>query len=168
MRPDIVLRTFTLADLPMMAEWLETPGLRQWWGDPVEQLALLAEDLDNPLMDQQIACLAGVPFGYVQSYPCAAWGAAQFADMPDDARAADTCIGVPHLRNQGYGANMLRLYAQTLLSNGAPAVVIDPDPSNERAVRSYRRAGFRDIAIRAGEDGDDVLVMRFDPSFTLV
>lgn len=163
MQPDMTLRAFTTADLPMMAEWLATPALQQWWGDPAEQLALMAEDLDNPLMDQQIACLGGVPFGYVQSYPCAAWGAPQFSDMPDDARAVDTCIGVPQLLNQGHGSAMLRLYAYTLLAAGASAVVIDPDPSNERAVRAYRRAGFQDIAIRAGEDGDQVLAMRFDP-----
>ena len=45
----------------------------------------------------------------------------------------------------------------------APAVVIDPDPDNERAVRAYRRAGFRDVALRRDGDGDMTLVMRFDP-----
>ena len=163
MPPDLILRAFTAADLAMMADWLATPALRQWWGDPAEQLALLTEDLDNPLMDQQIACLGGTPFGYVQSYSCAAGGAPQFADMPDDARAADTCIGVPEFLNKGHGAAMLRRYAQSLTTNVAPAVVIDPDPSNERAVRAYRRADFRDIAIRPGEDGDQGLAMRFDP-----
>ncbi len=44
------------ADLPLLAEWLATPALREWWGDPVEELALLTEDLANPLMDQRIVC----------------------------------------------------------------------------------------------------------------
>ncbi len=163
MRPDLILRPFIPADLPMMSSWLATPAVRQWWGDPAEQLVLVADDLDNPLMDQKIACLDAAPFGYLQSYPCAAWGAPQFADIPDDARAVDSCIGVSAMLSKGFGSAMLRLYAQTLLASGAPAVVIDPDPSNERAVRSYRRAGFQDIAIRPAEDGDPVLVMRFDP-----
>lgn len=164
MLPDLTLRAFAADDLPMMAVWLQTPALLEWWGDPVEQLALVTEDLDNILMDQQIACLDGVPFGYLQSYPCAAWGAPQFFDMPDDARAVDCFVGVPERLGKGYGAAILRQYAHRLLASGAPAVVIDPDPSNERAVRSYRQAGFRDIAIRPGEDGDAVLVMRFDPA----
>lgn len=163
MAADLTLRAFTATDLPMMAGWLATPALRQWWGDPVEQLALATEDLDNPLMDQKITCLDGMPFGYVQSYPCAAWGAPQFADMPDNACAVDTCIGVSELLGKGHGAAMVRLYAQTLIVAGAPVVVTDPDPSNERAVRAYRRAGFQDVAIRPGEDGDFVLVMHFDP-----
>ena len=66
---------------------------------------------------------------------------------------------------QGHGAAFLRLYVQALLAQGAPAVVIDPAPDNERAVRAYRRAGFRDVAVRACEDGDPALVMAFGPSF---
>ncbi len=160
------LRAFTRADLPMMADWLATPALRAWWGDPGEQLALVTEDLDNPLMDQRIATHAAAPFGYVQSYPCQHWGAPQFHDQPGDARAMDTCIGVPAMLGQGHGAAMVRIYAQTLLTEGAPAVVIDPDPANTRAVHAYRRAGFRDIATRPCEDGTPVVVMRFDPLST--
>ena len=59
---------------------------------------------------------------------------------------------------------MMRNYAQTLTFAGAPVVRTDPDPSDERAVRAYRRAGFATVAIRPGEDGDPVLVMRFDPN----
>ena len=84
--------------------------------------------------------------------------------MPQDARAVESCIGVPDMSGQGLGAAMMRIYAQTLMSAGAPAVRTDPDPSNERAVRAYRRAGYANVAIRPGEDGDPVLVMRFDPN----
>ena len=164
MPDDYALRAFTAADLPMMADWLATPALRQWWGDPAEELALIAEDLNNPLMDQQIASLNGQPFGYLQSYPCQAWGAPQFRDQPEGACSMDTCIGVPGLLGRGNGTAMVRLYAQTLVGTGAARVLIDPDPSNERAVRCYRRAGFRDVAICEGEDGDPVLVMEFTPA----
>lgn len=149
----------------MMAQWLQTPAVREWWGDPATELALVSEDLDNVLMDQRIASFDGVPFGYVQSYPCAAWGAPHFHNQPDDARAMDTCIGVPALLGKGHGAAMVRLYAERLLAEGAAAVVIDPDPTNLRAIHAYHRAGFHDIAVRPGEAGDAVLVMRFDPAF---
>ena len=61
------LRAFSAADLPMMADWLATPHLRQWWGDPATELALVTEDLANPLMDQQIGTHAGSAFAYLQS-----------------------------------------------------------------------------------------------------
>jgi len=66
---------------------------------------------------------------------------------------------------RGHGSAMLALYARRLLAQGAPAVLIDPDPDNERAVRAYRRAGFQDVALRPDGDGDMTLVMRFDPAF---
>ena len=163
------LRAFTAADLPMMAGWLAMPHLRQWWGDPAEELALLTEDLHNPLMDQQIGLLAGAAladraFAYLQSYPCRAWGAPQFKDRPDGSHSVDMCIGPPEMLGLGHGHAILRLYAQTLQMRGATDIVIDPDPGNERAVRCYRRAGFRDVAIVEGEDGDPVLVMEFNPA----
>jgi len=162
---DYALRAFTADDLPMMAQWLPMPAVRAWWGDPDTELALVTEDLQNPPMDQRIASFNRTPFGYLQSYPCAAWGAPQFHDQPKDARAMDVLIGLPAMLGQGHGTTMVRLYAETLLTEGAPAVIIDPDPANLRAIHAYRRAGFRDIAVRPGEDGDPVLVMAFDPAF---
>jgi aminoglycoside 6'-N-acetyltransferase len=157
------LRAFTADDLPKMAQWLDTPALRQWWGDPAEQLALVTEDLGNPMMDQQIGLHAAEAFAYLQSYPCHAWGAPQFRDRPQGSHSVDICVGPPDMLGRGHGSAILRLYAKTLLATGATDVVIDPDPDNERAVRCYRRAGFLDVALRISEDGDPVLVMDFHP-----
>ncbi len=160
------LSPFTANDLPMMADWLATPHLRQWWGDPAEQLALVTEDLVNPLMDQQIGLAGGRAFAYLQSYPCQAWGAPQFADRAEGSHSVDMCVGPPDMLGHGHGAAILQFYAHTLIAGGATAVLIDPDPDNERAVRCYRRAGFRDVGVRTGEDGDPVLVMQFHPDAT--
>ena len=53
----------------MVARWLRTPEVARWWGDPNEQLALVTEDLDEPLMRQWIAEYEGQPFAYMQAYP---------------------------------------------------------------------------------------------------
>lgn len=164
MPPDAcVLRPFGVDDLPMMADWLDTPHLRLWCGNPTEQLALMTEDLDNPLMDQQIGLLGHRAFACLQSYPCRAWPAPQFSDRPQGSHSVDICMGPPDMLGRGHGAAILRMYANTLLAGGATEVVIDPDPGNERAVRCSRRAGFRDVAIRTGEVGTPVLVMDFHP-----
>ena len=133
MRPDYILRPLTRADLPMVAAWLQADHMLRWWGDPAEQLALVAEDLDQPLMDQQIASLGAVPFGYLQSYPVHVWpdGAPHLADFPAGTMAIDCFIGRADMLGQGHGAAMLRHYAQKLLQQ-APCVVIDPDPENDR------------------------------------
>ncbi|MEO8242304.1 MAG: GNAT family N-acetyltransferase [bacterium] len=160
------LRAVVRDDLPLLAGWLAEPHLRDWWGDPAEQLALVTGDLDEPLMDQAIAAFEARAFGYVQSYPVHAWpaGAPHLADFAPGTAAVDCFVGPPDMLNRGHGAAMLRLYAEALLGKGAAAVVIDPDPDNERAVRAYRRAGFRDVALRPDAEGDMTLVMRFDPA----
>lgn len=167
MPPDYALRPMVAADLPMLAGWLHQPHLQRWWGEPAEQLALVTEDLDQPLMDQQIATLDAVPFGYLQSYPVHAWpdGAPHLADFSPGSVAVDCFVGPAAMLGQGHGAAMLRLYAQHLRQS-ASDVVIDPDPDNERAVRAYRRAGFRDVALRRDAEGAMTLVMRFDPMDT--
>lgn len=163
------LRAMVRDDLPMVADWLATPHLRAWWGDPAEQLALVTDDLDEPLIDQQIAALGPRPFGYMQSYPVHAWpeNAPHLIDAPEGTMAVDCFVGPPDMIGQGHGSAMLRIYARHLLGTGAPRVVIDPDPDNERAVRAYRRAGFRDVAQRPDAEGDMTLVMRFDPALQI-
>ncbi|MEI6098049.1 MAG: GNAT family N-acetyltransferase [Alphaproteobacteria bacterium] len=162
---DSTLQAMTEADLPMVAIWLAMPHVQDWWVGPAEQLAGVIEDLAEPLMDQQIAFADARPFGYLQSYPVHAWppGAPHLADFPTGTVAIDCFVGPPDMIGQGHGSAMVRLSARHLLGKGAPEVVIDPDPENARAVRAYRRAGFRDVAQRADGDGDMTLVMRFDP-----
>ncbi len=163
--PSYSLRPMTAADLVLLAEWLRGPEHIRWWGDPAEWLASKTEDLDEPLMDLRIAYFGADPIGYLQSYPVHAWseGAPNLVDQPPGSMAID-CFVAPQIIGQGHGSAMVRLYALSLLANGAPAVLIDPDPSNERAVRAYRRAGFRDLGLRPDGEGDMTLVMRFDPA----
>ena len=157
------LRVFTRYDLPMMADWLAPAHLRQWWRDPAEDLAPGTEDLDNPLMDQQTGAHANQSFACLQSSRCQTWGAQQFNDRPMGSHSVDICIGPSDLLGRGHGSAIVHLYAKALLVKGATDIVIDPAPDNERAVRCYRRAGFRDVAIRACEDGTPVLVMDIPP-----
>ena len=41
-------REMTVDDLPMIARWLATPEVVEWWGEPEEQHALVAGDLNAP------------------------------------------------------------------------------------------------------------------------
>jgi aminoglycoside 6'-N-acetyltransferase len=50
-------RPFTGADLPLVACWLKTPEVIRWWGDPERELAVLAQDLDEPSMRQWIVVM---------------------------------------------------------------------------------------------------------------
>lgn len=153
------LRPFTHADLPMAARWLQSPEVVRWWGDPEEQLALLTEDLDEPLMRQWIVEHQGRPFAYVQAYPARAWPQSHLMHLPDGAEAIDAFIGEPDMLGRGHGGAFLRMFAEMLIAEGAPVVAIDPDPDNARAIRAYARAGFvGDDVVETG-DGPAVLML---------
>lgn len=147
------------SDLPMLARWLTTPEVARWWGDPVEQLALLTADLEEPLMTMLIVETDGMPIAYAQHYDISAWPQEHFGALPKGTRAIDTFIGEQAMIGIGHGSLYLRQLAETLIAGGATAVAIDPDLTNLRALRSYARAGFVETAIVHGDDGDDILMV---------
>jgi aminoglycoside 6'-N-acetyltransferase len=158
----------TRADYPLMRGWLAQPHVRVWWGDPDEEIALIEEDIDGNgnggPTDMRLVALQGQPFAYVQDYPAHHWPMPHYAGFPAGTRAVDTFLGEPSFLGQGHGARYLRQRCGDLIAAGATAVVIDPSPDNERAVRAYRRAGFAPRGIAPCEDGEPVLVMEFDPA----
>ena len=143
----------------MLREWLKTPEVVRWWGDPAEQYALLEEDLSNPLMAMRIVSFEDRPFAYAQHYDVGSWPQAHFAGLPQGTRAIDAFVGVPELIGQGNGAAFLRLLAQQLRADGAPVVVIDPDVENLRARRAYGRAGFVGETVVETGEGPAVLMI---------
>jgi aminoglycoside 6'-N-acetyltransferase len=146
----------------MLRRWLETPEVRRWWGDPDEQEALLREDLAGEDMTMWIVCLNGSPFGYAQHCDVHGWPQPHVAHLPAGSIAIDAFVGKPEMIGKGNGARFLRLLAERIRRSGAPEIVIDPDPANERAIRAYRNAGFVGDAIYETEDGP-ALLMHFRP-----
>ena len=155
------------ADYPLLRGWLAQPHVRAWWGDPEEEIALIEEDIETGPTDMRLVLLAGHPFAYVQDYPAHHWGAPHFAPFPPGTRGMDTFLGDPAYLGRGHAPRYLRQRCDQLLADGAAAVVIDPDPANDRAIRAYRRAGFAPHGIAPCEDGDPVLVMEFAPPLHL-
>ena len=155
-------RPATHADLSLLRRWLRTPEVVRWWGDPVEQAALLESDLDEPLMVMRIVSLDDQPFAYAQDYDVSCWPQRQFAHLPAGSRAIDAFIGEPEMVGRGHGAAFLRQLAELLLNEGAPVVAIDPDLANLRARRAYANAGFvEDPSDNVADDNVSVSVMLF-------
>ena len=151
----------TRADYPLMRHWLAQPHVRAWWGWPEVELKMIERELDAGIVDMRIVHHDDTPFAYVQDYPAQHWPMPHYADLPTGARAIDTFLGDPAYLGQGHAQRYLRARATALCEAGAPMVVVDPSPDNERAVRAYRRAGFLGDEIRPSEDGDPVLILEF-------
>jgi aminoglycoside 6'-N-acetyltransferase len=146
-------------DLPLLRGWLRAPEVVRWWGDPVEQEKLLREDFDEPAMVMRIVAFGARPFAYAQDYEVHTWPQPHLAHLPRGARAIDSFIGEPDMIGQGHGVTYLRLLAERLRAEGAPAVAIDPDQDNLRARRANAKAGFKGETVVETAAGPAVLML---------
>lgn len=162
---DIGFRPVTPADYPLLARWLNEPEVREWWGEPEKELSDIREmvegrDTTRPFVIE----LDGAPVGYIQywfigHHQNAAWVAEHrwLAQVPGEAVGVDLSLGEPGLLSRGIGSAALAAFVRRLRAEGFRDIIIDPDPTNARAVRAYSKAGFRPIP---GLGAEDVLLMR--------
>jgi aminoglycoside 6'-N-acetyltransferase len=134
-------RPMSHVDLPLIKRWLETPHVSEWWHDPSDQLELVSGDLDHPNVAQFIVHASERPFAYLQCYRLSDWTHG-FGPHPDGTRGIDQFIGEADMIGRGHGSAFVRAFADKILANGAPRVVLDPEPENARAIRAYEKAGF--------------------------
>ncbi len=150
--PRLRLRPITPDDLPDLMRWLRDPDVMDFYGLPPADLAearqvylepsglptwrFIVEDRGRPIGEMQ----------YYYSYTDAAWSA-----------GIDIFIGEPDARDRGLGTEAIRTVLQYLFeTKGVSRVVIDPEPTNRRAIRAYEKAGFRlDGVIRRHMKIDD-------------
>lgn len=149
--------------LPMVRAWLAEPHVREWWGDPDEQFALVSGDLADPLMDQFTVFCLGQPFAYIQCYRQCAYPDNGLGEHPVGTRGIDQFIGKPEMTGIGHGSALTRLFVERLLSNEAPRVVTDPSPMNARAIRVYEKAGFSRYKTVNTPDGSALLMICDNP-----
>ena len=113
-------RPMTTTDLPLVRRWLGETHVREWWGDPDEQFALVSGDLDEPAMDQFIV-LAGIrPFGYLQCYSLTAWNTG-FGPQPEGTRGIDQFIGASDMIGRGHGSAFIPSSPMRAYSRACPA-----------------------------------------------
>jgi aminoglycoside 6'-N-acetyltransferase len=110
-------------------------------------------------MAQYIVALERRPFAYLQCYNLSDWNTG-FGPQPSGTRGLDQFIGEANMLDRGHGSAFIRRFAEQLLAQGTPRVVIDPDPANARAIRAYQKAGFSKDRLVDTPDGPALLMVR--------
>ncbi|MES2197375.1 MAG: GNAT family N-acetyltransferase [Pseudomonadota bacterium] len=158
MAPPYVFRPMTAADLPLVRRWLREPHVAEWWHDP-ETFEFVSGDLDHPDMAQFIVSLGGRPFAYLQCYRMSEWHSG-FGPQPEGTRGIDQVIGEADMMGRGHGSAFIRAFIEGLLRSGVPRVVLDPRPTNPRAICAYEKAGFHRDRLVDTPDGEALLMVR--------
>src|SRR6266436_3887008 len=156
---DFAFHPMSALDLPLIRRWLALPHVREWWGDPSEQYALVSGDLDEPAMEQYIVAAAGAAVGYLQCYDLTEWNTG-FGPQPEGTRGIDLFIGELDMIGRGHGSALIRRFVDGRLRKGLARMVTDPDPANARAICAYEKAGFRGDRLVETPDGTVLLMMR--------
>jgi aminoglycoside 6'-N-acetyltransferase len=149
-------------DLPLLESWLGQPHWTQWWGSPTVALAEIRAAMESIDTEPLIVELNGRPIAYLQSYDPHLEDDHPYADQPFGTLGVDLSIGPVEMLGKGHGSAMLRQFTEQLFAEGAPRVVIDPDPANLRAIRAYTKAGFRSIEERDTASERVLLMARDD------
>lgn len=165
-QPEIAFRPVEREDYEMLRGWLNQPHMREWWGDPKEELDSIrnmveGRDTTRPFLFM----FDGTPIGYIQYWYIGHHQNEEWikdnpwlTELPSDAVGVDVSIGDPTLLSKGYGSAAVKAFVARLIGEGYRTIIIDPDPVNHRAVRAYEKAGFRTIPHLEGRTGDTLLM----------
>jgi len=158
-------RQLTAEDLPMLHAWLQRPHVAQWWREPTTLLELERDYLQGPMESSTstyIAALAEEPIGFILSYVALDSGDGWWEQETDPGvRGIDQFLANADQLGRGLGSAMVLAFVEQLFQD--PAVMkiqTDPSPANERAIRSYRRAGFAVHGEVTTPDGPALLMLR--------
>lgn len=144
----VQLRLMAEEDVAPLARILAQPAVARWWG---------RYDEDRIRTDLLQAEGMGVYTIVVDDGEVV--GSIQYSEEPaPDYRHAgiDLFVSADH-HGQGIGSDAVRTMARHLVHDrGHHRLVIDPQVTNEAAVRCYERVGFRKVGLmRAYERGPD-------------
>ncbi len=148
--------------LALLAGWLAEPHVRQWWGDPAEEIELIRDGRITGEADGYVGFVDDAPAGYVQSWEPSTFVGFEpwIADLSPGTIGIDIFVGPPHLIGRGIGTLLIRAFVARLRARGHDRIIVDPDARNARAIRAYEKAGFVRDRLVAGHDGEsDTLLM---------
>jgi aminoglycoside 6'-N-acetyltransferase len=161
---DITFRTVTPKDLPLLKRWLSSPHWQEWWGDPEVELTQIIGNLESDSVEPMIVELDGKPIAYVQTYDPHLEDDHPYQDQPFGTIGIDISIGEASDLNKGFGAAILKALSGLLFEEGAPRLIIDPDPSNAAAIKAYSKAGFVAFGTRTSEYGPALMMALDNPN----
>ncbi|HEX2756004.1 MAG TPA: GNAT family protein, partial [Candidatus Limnocylindrales bacterium] len=140
------LRPAEPADAPAFTTILSDPTVHPWWqaADPAADARQLADRADHVAV--WAIEEAGVIVGVIQAHE---------ETDPRYRHAGIDIVLAGSAQDRGLGSDAVRTVARWLIDvRRHHRLTIDPAAANERAIRAYRRVGFRPVGIMRRYEGD--------------
>jgi RimJ/RimL family protein N-acetyltransferase len=155
-----------MRDLPVLREWMGRAHVSEWWRPTPSVAELRAEYLIGSRGADRvrafIAHRGSQAVGFIQCYVAMGSGDGWWAEVTDPGvRGIDQFLADPSCLGKGIGSAMISAFADFLFEDPrVTAIQADPSPSNQRAIRSYAKAGFRGVTVMKTPDGEAFLMRR--------
>ncbi len=148
-------RALEKSDYQCLFSWLQEPHVMEWWNDGDDTIKKIkAHYSRDPETVFRFIYQSdtGHPLGYFQYYL-----------EQDNVVGIDQFIGDSTLLNKGIGTAAVKEFTELVIKNRKPSsIILDPDPTNKRAIRCYEKVGFVFQEITIGDYGDPAYIMKLD------
>lgn len=142
-----------MADLPLMHRWLNTAHVQQWWDSGAVTMDEVVAKYGPRIRGEQptdpyLILYEAQSIGYIQTYRIADYHVhAQNIELNEDAAGLDLFIGEVAFVGKGLGSHVVARFVREVIFSRGPfvSVMLDPEPANQVAIRTYEKAGFRHV-----------------------
>lgn len=157
MTMNITFMPLTASHFPLLLKWLESPHVKKWldpdvkytldaiqkkYGDYVNGYKLISETQSIPIQ-AYIICLNEQAIGYIQLYKAYDFPKNNLLmDLPENLAAIDVFIGEESYLSKNIGLTAIKTFLDQYVFLNYRYVLVDPEYTNERAVKAFEKAGF--------------------------
>ncbi len=159
--------------MPNLVRWQRESEVAVWWGEAdksedevrakwVSRTGGSGSDYDRNT-SRYIIVVDGLDIGHIQSYDLQHYPEHAAEIGIPNTGGLDLFIGEPEWRYRGVGTLAVRKFIDEVVFEmpGIVTCVIDPEPTNMRAIRSYEKVGFVHVRTYHSDENDvDCYLMR--------
>jgi RimJ/RimL family protein N-acetyltransferase len=138
----VLLRPIRADDLPVLRQWFDDAETMRFWGMPTP---FVTEDQFDADLAGRFRRFDGAGYFVIELFDGTPIGRIDFERLDHQARSAEVMIliGAAEGRGKGYGTDaMVALLRYLFHQRNLHRVSLSVIAWNERAIRSYQRAGF--------------------------
>ncbi len=142
---DVYLKPLMEEDIPMLLEWMEQEDILKFFGDPLEWIAEIKQNLKNPEWIFHFIAITDRPIGFCQFYDTEKAPQGLWSFETEPTAGIDFFIAEEEYRGQGLGRAMLSELLHFIdKTENYKYILADVDENNSIAKSFLLGFGFKE------------------------